>query len=191
MSYTVSLDGLRDSVGGVDDFQHFVLPSTFVNLTSVVFTGLRAGGLDGGVAIDDIEYQLASPEILAPCVATPIPSDTPTVAITSPAAGYVEGTVSVAATATDNTGVASVQFRVNGIDFGAPDVSAPYAIDWDTTTVPDGPYMITAEARDTTNNVAVSSVLVTVRNHDIGNAAAHYVDLDGVNDYLQVADADG
>ena len=190
VSYTLTIDGIRDGAGGVDDFQHFVLPNTFVNLTSVVFTGLRAGGLDGGIAIDNLEYQLASPEVLPACVATPIPPETPTVTITSPAAGYVAGTVSVAATATDNIGVASVQFRVDGIDLGAPDVTAPYAIAWDTTTVPDGSYTISAEVRDGSNNSAVSSVLVTVRNHDVGNEAPHYVDLDGVNDYVQVGDTD-
>ena len=62
VSYTVNLDGIYDGPGGVIDFEHFVLPNTFVNLTSVVFTGLRVGNVSGGVAIDNIAYQLAAPE---------------------------------------------------------------------------------------------------------------------------------
>ena len=40
----------------------------------------------------------------------------PAVAITSPAAGNVSGTVTIAATATDDIGVAGVQFLVDGVD---------------------------------------------------------------------------
>ncbi|MEZ5418126.1 MAG: hypothetical protein R2708_12375 [Vicinamibacterales bacterium] len=40
VTHTVTLDGLHDGQGGVDDFGHFTLPGTFVNLTSVQFTGL-------------------------------------------------------------------------------------------------------------------------------------------------------
>ena len=76
-----------------------MLPSTFVDLTSVVFTGLREGNVSGGVALDNIEYQLAAPEVLAACVAIPLASDTPTVSIASPLAGNVAGTVVVEATA--------------------------------------------------------------------------------------------
>ena len=35
------LDGIRDGVGGVNDFQTFFLPSSFTDLTSVVFLGTR------------------------------------------------------------------------------------------------------------------------------------------------------
>ena len=70
-----------------------------------------------------------------------------------PAAGNVAGTVLVEATATDNLGVASVQFKLDGVDLGAADVTAPYTVSWDTTTVADGPHTITAEARDAANNV--------------------------------------
>ncbi len=122
VSYTVNLDGVYDGPGGVIDFEHFVLPSTFVNLTSVIFTGLREGNVSGGVAVDNIAYQLASPEVLAPCVAIPVPPATPTVSITSPLPGNVLGTVLVEATASDNLGVTSVQFKLDGVDLGAADV---------------------------------------------------------------------
>jgi hypothetical protein len=189
VSHTVNLDGLRDGPGGVDDFEHFVLPGTFVNLTSVVFTGLRPGNLDGGIAIDNIAYQLAAPEVLAACVATPLAPSTPTVSITSPLAGNVVGTVSIQANATDNIGVASVQFKVDGVNLGAADVTAPYSVSWDSTTVLDGPHTITAEATDTDNNLGTASVVVTVQNQPVNNTNPHYLELDGVDDFLQVADA--
>lgn len=191
VSHTVNIDGIHDGPGGVPDYQHFVFPSTFVNLTSVVFTGLRAGNAPGGIALDNLEYQLASPEVLAPCVAIPLAPESPTVSITSPVAGNVAGTVLVEALATDNVGVVSVQFRLDGADLGAPDVTAPYSVSWDSTTVADGPHTLTAEARDTDDNVSTSSVVVTVRNHPVNNTSPHYLDLDGLDDYLQVSDANG
>jgi hypothetical protein len=119
VSYTLNLDGIHDGPGGVPDFEHFVLPGTFVNLTSVVFTGLRAGNLAGGVGIDNIEYQAAAPEVLPACVATPLPSNTPPISILSPVAGNVVGTVRLEAAAAPNASVASVQFKVDGVEVGA------------------------------------------------------------------------
>ncbi len=112
----------------------------------------------------------------------------PTVAIAHPTAGTVSGTVLVEATAADNVGVASVQFKLDGVNLGAADVSAPYTVSWNTTTVADGPHTITAEARDAANNIGTASVVVQVSQSPV-SSTPHYVDLDGVNDYLQVADA--
>ena len=59
----------------------------------------------------------------------------PTVSITAPAAGAtVSGTVPVTATATDNVGVAGVQFKVDGVNVGAEDTKKPYSVSWNTTT---------------------------------------------------------
>ena len=84
VSHTLTLDGLHDGVGGVADFQHFVLPATFVDLTSVIFTGQRAGGQDGGLAVDNLEYQLEVTGPIGACVLVP---ETPSVAFTAPLAG--------------------------------------------------------------------------------------------------------
>ena len=54
-TYELFLDGLTDGTGGVVDFQHFSLPSVFTNVVSIVFTGWRFEGRDGGVAIDNLE----------------------------------------------------------------------------------------------------------------------------------------
>src|SRR5207302_297646 len=90
----------------------------------------------------------------------------PTVSITSPANGAtVSSTVTVSATASDNVGVAGVQFQLDGANLGAEDTTAPYSVAWDTTTVANGSHTLTARARDAAGNVATSTaVTVTVSN---------------------------
>jgi Domain of unknown function (DUF1929)/Bacterial Ig domain len=98
--------------------------------------------------------------------ATPPPPDTtpPSVGITAPASGAtVFGTTTVSATASDNVGVAGVQFFVDGQKLGAEVLSAPYAIAWDTTTTSTGGHSLTAAARDFSGNTTTSTpVAVTV-----------------------------
>jgi hypothetical protein len=101
-------------------------------------------------------------------VANGPPPDTtpPSVSITAPANGAtVSGTVNVTASASDDIGVASVQFRLDGVDAGAPDTGAPYAIAWNTATASDGTHTISAVARDAAGNTTTSApVTVTVAN---------------------------
>jgi len=90
----------------------------------------------------------------------------PTVSVTAPAAGStVSGTTTVAATASDDVGVASVQFKVDGANLGPADTAAPYTASWDTTTATAGAHVVTAVARDAAGNATTSSpVTVTVAN---------------------------
>ena len=99
-------------------------------------------------------------------VSNAVPDTTPpSVNITAPANGAtVSGTTTVAANASDNVGVAGVQFFVDGAAHGAEDTTAPYSVAWDTTTASDGSHMVTAVARDAGGNTASSSVSVTVSN---------------------------
>ena len=50
----------------------------------------------------------------------------PVVNLTEPLTGIVLGTINVSANASDNIGVAGVQFLVDGNNLGAEDVTAPY-----------------------------------------------------------------
>ncbi|MBC7947360.1 MAG: DUF4082 domain-containing protein [Chitinophagaceae bacterium] len=98
---------------------------------------------------------------------TPLTPDVtnPVVSITAPAAGTISGTVNVNATATDNVSVAGVQFLLNGANLGAEDLVAPYTVPWNTTSVPNGNYTLTAYARDVAGNTATSTgVVVTLNN---------------------------
>ena len=58
--------------------------------------------------------------------------------VTAPG-GTVSGTVTMTATATDNVGVAGVQFLLDGANLGAEDTSSPYSLSWNTTTAPTAP----------------------------------------------------
>ncbi len=98
---------------------------------------------------------------------TPIAPDVtnPTVAITAPAAGDVSGTINVTANASDNISVTGVQFLLNGVNLGAEDVVAPYSVSWNTTTLTNGNYTLTARARDAAGNTTTSApVVVNVNN---------------------------
>jgi fibronectin type 3 domain-containing protein len=90
----------------------------------------------------------------------------PTVAVTAPAANTtVLGTVSLTANAADDVGIAGVQFRIDGVNVGAEDTTAPYSISWTTNTVANGAHLISAVARDTAGATTTSSgVSVTVDN---------------------------
>jgi hypothetical protein len=90
----------------------------------------------------------------------------PTVTLTAPANGTtVSGTLGVTATASDNIGVSSVQFLLDGQLLGAPDTSAPYSTTWNSTTVGNGPHTLAARARDLAGNETTSnSRSVTVSN---------------------------
>lgn len=93
----------------------------------------------------------------------------PTVSITSPAAGAtVAGIVTVTAVASDNVGVAGVQFLLDGANLGSEDTTAPYSVSWNTTTLGSGSHILTARARDTSGNTAVSAqVGVAVANNPV------------------------
>ena len=90
----------------------------------------------------------------------------PTVSIRAPVSGAtVRGTITVAATATDNVSVAGVQFKLDGVNLGAEVTTAPYVVSWNTTTVLKGAHTLTAVARDAADNASISSaVTVTVKN---------------------------
>jgi hypothetical protein len=86
----------------------------------------------------------------------------PTVSITAPANGAsVTGTVSVTAGATDNVGVAKLEFYVNGA-LQATDTATPYIYSWNTSGLAAGTYTLTAKAYDNANNIGTSNVSVTV-----------------------------
>jgi len=98
---------------------------------------------------------------------TPPPADTvrPVVAVTSPVSGaVVSGTVTVRATASDNIGVAGVQFQVDGKAVGSEVTAVPYALAISTLGYANGSHAISAVARDAAGNRGTASVAVTVSN---------------------------
>lgn len=86
----------------------------------------------------------------------------PSVTLSAPADGArINGSVAVAATASDNVAVDRVELSVGGTVF-ATDTSSPYAATWNPGATPDGPVTITATAFDAAGLSAVDSSTVTL-----------------------------
>ncbi len=94
---------------------------------------------------------------------TPAPSgaDTtaPTVSLSAPASGAtVSGTaVLVSANASDDMGVAGVQFLLDGASLGAEDTVAPWSFTWNTTSAAPGTHLLSARARDAAGNLGTAA----------------------------------
>jgi ELWxxDGT repeat protein len=78
-------------------------------------------------------------------------------ALGAPAQGaQLRGTVQLSATASDNVGVARVEFYADATLLGT-DTSAPYGLSWNTASVADGLHTLTAKAHDAAGNVTTSA----------------------------------
>jgi len=132
---------------------------------SYVNTGLAAGTYFYVVTAQDVAGNVSGPSNEAVAL---VPADTtaPVVAMTAPAVGAtMSGTMPVSATASDDVGVASVQFTVDDAAVGAPDTAAPFTIQWNSSTVPNGSHAISAVARDAAGNATTAiAVIVNVSN---------------------------
>jgi len=87
----------------------------------------------------------------------------PTVTITSPLAGStLSGTATINVSATDNVGVTSVEFYINGALAGT---NATGSFSWNTASFADGSYTLQARAYDAARNIGTSAALgVSVKN---------------------------
>lgn len=160
----VYLNGVLDNgtlVGTVTSSQQ--------NSTNNVTIGRRAGvaGFEFAGRIDDVRIadHALTPDQIQTDMVTPLGSVAdgvaPTVSLTAPAANaVVSGTaVSLSANASDNVGVAGVQFLLDGSALGAEDTTSPYGITWNTTTgsVANGPHTLAARARDAAGNTTTTT----------------------------------
>jgi hypothetical protein len=90
------------------------------------------------------------------------PPPPPSVSITTPtSSSTVTGTVALSATASSSVGLASVQFKLDGNNLGAPVTgSGPTFISqWNSITAANGSHSLTAVATDTTGQTATSSAI--------------------------------
>jgi fibronectin type 3 domain-containing protein len=133
--------------------------------TSFTPIGLAAGTHYFKVTAEDAAGNVGPVSNQASAV---VASDTtaPTVSITAPAAGTtVSGVTTVSANASDNVAVVGVQFKVDGVNIGPEDTTAPYAVDWNTRGVLNGARSLTAVARDPSGNTrTATAVSVTASN---------------------------
>lgn len=126
--------------------------------TSTLYLAAGINGENGGLYAR-IDLGATAPDVVAPTG----------VALTAPvAAATVSGTVPVAASATDNVGVARVVFAVRvgttTTDIET-DTTAPFSVNWNTGTTANGAATLIATAFDAFgNSTASAGVAVTVNN---------------------------
>ena len=145
-------------VGDTNTLQWISIAGHEQLLTSGAATGSRSAVFGGSLSLSGVLVALRP--------ASGPPNTPPTVSITQPGNNAtVSGTTTVSANASDDTGVAGVQFKVDGANIGPEDTSSPYSITWDTTAVGNGQHTITAVARDSASQTTTSApVTVTVNN---------------------------
>lgn len=121
------------------------------------------------------------------------PADTtpPTVNVTAPGAGAtLTGTVTLAASASDNVGVARVEFLVDGSVVGS-DTSAPYELAWNSASVGNGSHTVGARAFDAAGNQATDNDTgVTTSNSTTTPATVTFTSVAAEDGYIK-ANADG
>ncbi|HEY7649720.1 MAG TPA: DUF4038 domain-containing protein [Methylomirabilota bacterium] len=160
--------GWRSAIGGTlkgtSDWKSLAGEVTAPNGVTAARLQIRVESIGGSAWADDVVMVDPASSGLAASAAAD--TTAPVIALTAPVAGStVTNTVNVAATVTDNVDVKGVQFKLNGVDLGPEAIAPPFAVAWNTTTLPDGPYTLTAVARDGAGNVTTSTPLaVTVSN---------------------------
>ena len=164
VSWTASTDNV--GVAGYRVFRGVTEVGTTTNTTFTVGSLSCGSAHDISVEAFDLSNR-ASPRVTINATTSDCDTTKPAVSVTAPSAGATlsGADVTLSASATDNDAVAGVQFLVDGAPLGAEDITAPYSISWNTFTVTNGPYAITARARDASGNTETSApVNVTVNN---------------------------
>jgi RHS repeat-associated protein len=159
---------------------------------STVVAGLTNGGSyafyircqDGAANANTDDF------VIAFSVAQAADTTPPTVAITAPpAGGTVAGTVTVAATATDDVGVVGMQFLLDGGPLGAEILSPPYTLSWNTASASNSAHTLSALARDAAGHATTSAVSSVT----VGNVAGvvTYYHTDALGSVRRITDAGG
>ena len=160
--------GASDNVGvtKVEFYQNGVLRATDTN-SPYTYSWDTSALTAGTYTLSAKAYDAAGNVGQSSTISVAVVKDTvaPTVAVTAPSANAtVSGIVTVRASASDNVGVTKVEFYENGVLLSATNV-APYSCLWNTQTLANGSYTLTAKAYDASNNVKQSAgVAVTVSN---------------------------
>jgi hypothetical protein len=101
-------------------------------------------------------------------VQPPPPADiqSPTVVFTAPASGATVsgGSVQIAVAASDNIGVAGIQFKLDGVNLGAEQDAASPSIGWNSLSVANGGHTLSVTVRDAAGNTASANRAIRVNN---------------------------
>jgi poly(hydroxyalkanoate) depolymerase family esterase len=115
----------------------------------------------------------------------------PSVNLTFPGNGAtVSGTIALAATASDDHGVASVEFFVDGASLGIGNQSAqagPWTLDWNTTAVGNGSHALSVVARDARGNQSIDNDTTVTVNQTVLAVDESFSNRDANGDYFDQA----
>jgi subtilisin family serine protease len=141
----------------------YVLPASGLQAVRAAFrnSGATTGPCQGGskTDVDDLVFAVGArePDTLPP----------QGVVLTAPAPGAtVNGSVTVTASASDNLGVAAVDF-FDGQTLIETDTQPPYSVSWNSRSGPNGSRTLTARARDLAGNAVTSQPLTVTANNDL------------------------
>jgi glucose/arabinose dehydrogenase len=158
----------QDNSGSVASAQFYVNGSPLGSAdTAAPYTASwNTAGLSGLQELSVRATDAAGNEALSAPVTVNVDNVPPTISMTAPAPGAtLSGVVTVSADAADTNAIVDVQFRVDGVNIGAADGSAPYSVSWNTASIANGTHALTAVARDTAGNTTTSAARsVTVSN---------------------------
>ena len=122
----------------------------------VLFTSNMNGAARSDVFLAELPQTGGAPDTTPPTVSVQAPANGATVSGVA---------VTVSGSASDNVGVAGVQFKLDGVDLGAEDTAAPYGVAWNTLLSANGSHSLSAVARDAAGNSTTSVPIgVTVSN---------------------------
>jgi hypothetical protein len=115
----------------------------------------------------DVQMQFTGNTVTVLRIFKPALPPPPSVTLTSPIGSTVSGTVQLAAT-TASSGGSGMQFLLDGLPFGSVVSSAPYALNWDTTTSANGTHWLAAQYTDSTGRIGTSPVATV----NVGNSGS-------------------
>ncbi len=95
---------------------------------------------------------------------TPPPATAPTVSLNSPLNNTTVSGTAQAVNATVSADTIGVQFKLDGVNVGSEDTSAPFSTSWNTTTAINGAHTVSATARNASGLTATATANVTVQN---------------------------
>jgi hypothetical protein len=154
-------------VAGYEIYRNGALLASIGSTTSYTDTPVSPSfAYNYQVQARDLVGNLSARSTVAP-ITTPEDTTPPSVSLISPENGAtINGTVTISANAADNAAIGHVDFFVNGQMVGTAE-EPPYAVDWESTTVPDGSVTIAARAVDIASNPSTESSRTVQVNNSI------------------------
>jgi galactose oxidase-like protein/Big-like domain-containing protein/Kelch motif protein len=167
VAFTLTVNGTNFVSGSSVRWNGAARTSTFVSSTRLTAAIAAADiAVSGTAPVTVVNPDASVSNASTFTIAAPAPdTQPPTVTITAPTGGStVSGVVTLSASATDNVGVARVDFYVNTTLVGSA-ISASYQVTWDSRSRANGNVALSAKAFDAAGNYRSSAnVFVTIAN---------------------------